>query len=126
MQYPEKDIIAILNKNKAVHTFFGNVIKPLEIISTASRLGGDEPEPFCKTIDRTVAPKWMKDVNGVNRTIVNVDKFVQAVTFQTCMYVNNNLDYNKLWFCIISELVKDVSLENRKIEQQNVCKRSTT
>lgn len=87
----------MLKKNKALHTFFGNVIKPLEIISTASRLGGDDPEPFCKTIDKTVAPKWMKDVEGQNRTIVNAEDFVQAVTFQTCMYDNNNNpDYNKL------------------------------
>ncbi|RZB38878.1 hypothetical protein BDFB_002820, partial [Asbolus verrucosus] len=95
--YPEKEIRSLIEQNTALHSYFGNVIEPAnDSLKITPRLlwEDEEEEHFCKTIDITKLPKSMPDVDYVNRTIVNVRGFVQAVKFETCEY--NSLTLKRL------------------------------
>ncbi|KAJ3653878.1 hypothetical protein Zmor_013106 [Zophobas morio] len=82
--YPENVIRRIIRKNSDLHTYFGNIIEPANPVSVSDRFSGADYEPFCKTVDLTVLPKFMKDVDNQERAIANVDGYRQVVKFQTC------------------------------------------
>jgi hypothetical protein len=50
----------------------------------SDRFGGSDYEPFCKTVDISTVPKFMRDVDNVERAIANVAGYHQVVKFQTC------------------------------------------
>lgn len=82
--YPEQNVKEIIENNQDLHSYFGNVIEPSNPVMVEDRFGGTDYEPFCKTVDITVLPKFMKDVDDVERAIANVGKYQQVVKFQTC------------------------------------------
>ncbi|KAJ3627188.1 hypothetical protein MTP99_014587 [Tenebrio molitor] len=86
--YPENDIKTIIEENKAVHSYFGNIIEPSNTMVVSDRFGGSDYEPFCKTVDISTVPKFMRDVDNVERAIANVAGYHQVVKFQTCDFSN--------------------------------------
>lgn len=90
--YPTKEIISIINNNKQVLSYFGNIIQPVNSVHIQNRNKFSDPKPFCDTRVYTRTPQFEVDVDGIIRTIANVGKqnFTQTVTYVECRYVSKH------------------------------------
>ncbi|KYB29242.1 hypothetical protein TcasGA2_TC032150 [Tribolium castaneum] len=91
--YPENVIKETVKGNKAFHSYFGDVVGPAKDVTLSDRSGGASYEPFCKTTVVTKIPRIMKDVDNIERVIVNVDGYRQVIKFQTCSFSNGGKCY---------------------------------
>ncbi|XP_044259465.1 uncharacterized protein LOC123007978 [Tribolium madens] len=91
--YPEDVIKETVKENVAFHSYFGDVVGPAKDVTLSDRSGVLSYEPFCKTTDVTKIPRIMKDVDNIERVIVNVEGYSQVVKFQTCSFSNGGKCY---------------------------------
>ncbi|XP_050507567.1 uncharacterized protein LOC126885179 [Diabrotica virgifera virgifera] len=97
--YPCIEIWKEMNKvtgNNPINSLFGELFKTQEMNRVLhSRVGGgtrsNTPQPLCGVTKTSLRPTVMKNVNGIWRYIVNVDKYKQTYTSEYC---NNRININ--------------------------------
>ncbi|XP_044259462.1 uncharacterized protein LOC123007975 [Tribolium madens] len=116
--YPENKIRAMIEENKALHSYFGDsVIEPSSLdsgISIVSR-NNEVMEPFCRTRDVSSLPRLMMDVDHVERSIANTDKYKQVIKYQICDFEENE-------GCFPGSIL---NLKTRCVQKYNVIKLMT-
>lgn len=85
-RYPDTLIKEMINKKKEFHRFFGSVIQPYHVPTLAAKspINGQDKN-MCPTQQYTYFPEIALNKNRKKMYIVNVDKFKQAVSFETCV-----------------------------------------
>ncbi|KAI4460184.1 hypothetical protein MML48_6g00018626 [Holotrichia oblita] len=83
--YPEADILKAVSKNSSFSSMFGTIIQPT--IKLRSRFMDNAN--MCPTTTLTYTPRIGKNINGEEKTIVNIDGYTQFITVELCGYVKD-------------------------------------
>ncbi|EEZ99267.2 spatzle 7 [Tribolium castaneum] len=116
--YPEDKIRAMIEENQSLHSYFGSsVIEPSSFDSGISIVSRNNAvmEPFCKTRDVSSTPKLMMDVDHVERSIANTNKYKQVIKYQIC-------DFEEGESCFPGSIL---NLKTRCLQKFNVIKLMT-
>lgn len=84
-EYPADYIKSIISRTKEFDDFFNNVIPP----DITDRLRPDSTESqeqtMCQTKSHVSYPKFGKNTANSSKIIINVEGYVQALVYETCL-----------------------------------------
>lgn len=80
-----QEIESILDRNQELITYFGTIVQPHKDVSVVSRFSDEEDKRnMCSVNIKSRRPTSLENLEGVNRIIVNTEKYHQIVRYEYC------------------------------------------